>query len=575
MQAAWLHPLAAPSSSSSSSSLSDSIRDDVYCYLTARRAVARAALHLGVERMTAESVSVLASCLLEYIARLGAATAATAEAAGRSSAHCHVLDVLAASELCTSATTAHNIVTNSPTTDHHLPSATVLATGGHHAIGMEHSIGGSGVELTTDNGWSTGSSNSNRIPTGEWGRPRAASWKDLAVFCFGPNWQSDDATTHSAANNAAGGGLTEDMGNSGTGHAASGGGGGSSLVHAYQNNSGKTMNPPLLLQQLNATEDESFGWNAPYPDEVPPFPVCWEPKAVANPHTFASDQFSLHHNHVNDGDESTTTNVLDAAAGYTSRNNGIIDTDTVPDAAFQIMDYWNKSVAKVWAPTIVAAAGGGGEKRKASDSSAAAAMDTDTAPPAAKRTKLQDDNGESQPGTTTTTSMSLALADLTRKASHRPCLPSYVPSFFPPFPTHQDSRLVVVVAEQQQQQQQQRASSHLTSMSMTTENRRQEDSTNQRPVRSALVKAAQTTTSTTVHWGSSWADAEDDAAAAATGTTSDALVVPLGRPVGATAAGGSSTETTTVTTASIVPLNRASGSRVSRILEGSMDPPVL
>jgi hypothetical protein len=158
--------------------------------------------------------------------------------------------------------------------------------------------------------------------------------------------------------------------------------------------------------------------------------------------------------------------------------------------------------------------------------------------------------------------VSMALADLTRKASHRPTLPSFVPSFFPPFPTHQDSRLVVV-AEQPQH------ASLLSSSTMTTSaNSRATaaDSTNQRPVRSALVKASQTT-STTVHWGSSWADVDE------TGTN-DALVVPLGRPLPA-GSGSASTETNTAATASIVPLNRASGSRVSRILEGSMDPPVL
>jgi hypothetical protein len=128
----------------------------------------------------------------------------------------------------------------------------------------------------------------------------------------------------------------------------------------YQKNSGKTINP--LLQQLNATEDDSFGWNAPYPDEVPPFPVCWEPNAVANPHTFASDQFSLHHV---DGHELTN---LDAA---TSRDTDA--PDAIPDAAFQIMD-WNKSVANTWAPTIAA----GAKRKKANDS--AAATDNDAVP---------------------------------------------------------------------------------------------------------------------------------------------------------------------------------------------------
>ena len=52
-------------------------RDDVYCHLVARRAVVRAALYLGIDCMSLESLDTLAGVLLEYLSRIGATLAAT------------------------------------------------------------------------------------------------------------------------------------------------------------------------------------------------------------------------------------------------------------------------------------------------------------------------------------------------------------------------------------------------------------------------------------------------------------------------------------------------------------------
>jgi hypothetical protein len=87
-------------------------------------------------------------------------------------------------------------------------------------------------------------------------------------------------------------------------------------------------------------------------------------------------------------------------------------------------------------------------------------------------------------------------------------------------------------------------------------------------VRSALVSLP----------GSYWGTGRERGGGAGTGmTTAPLLSVPWGRPDSAAAGDGGGTKTATAAvvsaSAQIVPLGRASGSRVSRILEGSMDGP--
>jgi hypothetical protein len=117
----------------------------------------------------------------------------------------------------------------------------------------------------------------------------------------------------------------------------------------------------------------------------------------------------------------------------------------------------------------------------------------------------------------------------------------HVPSFYPQPPplktlTVEESRKVFdidTIAEQQQQQQQQQQ----------VEGRALATTEDSHGVRSSLVQLGS-------YWGSGW-DAE---------TARTKLAVPLGRR-----------EQQQSEASPILPLGRASGSRVSRILEGSLD----
>lgn len=416
-------------------------RDEVYCHLTARRAVARAALHLGVDSMTTEAVDVMASCLLEYLERLGACTAATAEAAGRTSAHCHVLDAMAAAEMCTSTAVAalHTTAT---------------------AAALE--------ESTTVDAVTT-------VHAGQKLQDLGASWKDLAAFCFGPSWNTDPATENESLQRESG---------------VSGGAGGGKVGPSVAMNS--------------STNDR--GWNAPYPDEVPHFPLCSH--EVANPHPFA-DEPAMHR--------------LDTSVAAANASIQAESQDTLaefPDAAFQPSE-WG-SLKREAETTDGGVNGGGevGEKRKA--------LDNDKGERPSKKTKLLD-------GTA---------------AKRRPSLSSDLPVFYPPMPSHPESRLLVVESTAIDSAVANRMNAPVDPSSSSFKQPTDDDPT--RLVRSALVNSYKGSSSISYsYWGSAWSAANDAS-----------LQVPAGRPAAAD----------TNSSITIAPLSRASGSRVSRILEGSMDP---
>lgn len=170
-------------------------RDDVFCSLVARRAAARAALHLGIADMTAEALDVLGDVLLEYISRIGRTMSHTVEASGRSSAHANVLDALRAIELCTTNAVKHV----------HTPL---------------------------------------REESNERKEMNDTSWKGLAAFLFGPDWYMDDSSRE------------------GNILAESAGGG-----------------------KVGPSAKARAGWHAPYPEEIPLFPVVQNPSLIANPHS--------------------------------------------------------------------------------------------------------------------------------------------------------------------------------------------------------------------------------------------------------------------------------------------------
>ncbi|CAB9497724.1 expressed unknown protein [Seminavis robusta] len=232
----------AAGNATTSSSTSIPCRDQVYCLELAKRAVARAALHLGITNMTAEVLDTLGDVLCEYLQRLGGVLAHNVESSGRTTQHCNALDMIRAVEICTSpavnrvhftsSDAAAGATGNAATGN---TAAAALTTNHHKSNGQyQEENGNSGTDRNRDN-------HNNAHPPG--------SWQGLAAFCFGPNWQDQKEKEIEAAELQGAGGK---------------------------------VGPRAVSQQEEAEKDCQEGWRAPYPDEVALFPLC--SKRVANPH---------------------------------------------------------------------------------------------------------------------------------------------------------------------------------------------------------------------------------------------------------------------------------------------------
>jgi histone H3/H4 len=430
-------------------------RDDVYSHLIARRAVARAALHLGSDAMSAEALDALAAVLQSYLERVGKTVAITVEASGRNSAHCNVLDAVRAVELCTSPAVQRVHRDTKTNMQGEQQDAAVTVT--------------SALEAKEE-----------------------LSWKGLASFCFGPQWHlsSSAVSAMQAAQQQA-----EQQDDLAPPLEATGAGGkvGPSTIAA--DGTGDPVMDPVA---------RFAGWVAPYPDELSAFPVSVG--RISNPHTLMSAP-SLHAPPV----ASAKTN---PGALLTAQ-----ELENIPDAFFG----WGDSVVGEASSTETVAAGA---KRKE------VTPDKEAEPP---RKKARRGSG---------VVVDESEADF----------PSYVPSFYPPFPRSSDSlgRTVLDL----------NGASATSALSQSTQTASggpsprtggtilaADPSLN---VRSALVQLGEHRTGQ--YWGSGW-DAVAD-----TKKTSE-FAVPSGR----------STEATDGVQRQIVPINRASGHPVSRILEGSMD----
>jgi hypothetical protein len=462
-------------------------RDDVYSHLIARRAVARAALHLGSDSMTSESLDSLAACLIAYLERVGKTLAISTEASGRSSAHCNVLDAVRAVELCTSA-----------------------AVQRMHRDGSEDEPGTGGQQVLSSSG--SGAISAPGDPQEE------LSWKGLAAFCFGPQWHSSSGiSTMSPSVEAA---SIQDAQ--------------SQLEQQNQLGRAEESEQPLVESTsaaggkvgLSATSiatggdptveviSRSSGWSAPYPDEIPAFPVPSSAR-IANPHP-------LHAPYLHGRPETSA----DAAESEKDQEKMGEELEEIPDAFFG----WGELGAKEKPPRIDQETPAvAGSKRKE------VTPDKEIEPPRKKMKRSADDGGEI-PAEQNATSL-------------------YVPSFYPSFPQPSDSlaRTILdaeitpfVSAPKPPAASAPKAKAAPSSQASTAT-----DPTLK--VRSALVQLGQHAGST--YWGSGW-----DVPASEKRQASE-LAVPVGRSA---EAGGPAPQ-------QIVPLGRASGHPVSRILEGSMD----
>jgi Bromodomain associated len=492
--------------------------DMIYCHGTARRAVARAALHLGIECMTAESIDVLAACLLDYLERIGAMMANNAEAAGRSSAHCNIYDAINAIELCTSAAAATTKSTNSMNGTANLDATDAADIG--HSSRMD-----SFNKINLSNG---------------------SSWKDLASFCFGPNWNTYPSSSIGVLHD-----FNHQM-NGGSRNATGGKAGPSAMLLMNGTSpliSGGLANPAIVGQQTSET-----GWNAPYPDEIEQFPVVSNKGQVANPHPLPDPR--LHRRDINILDSSANLTVADDQEAEKAHDY----LNTIPDSVFQNKSGWGELVESNQSNASI------GDKR-----SLEAMEGDDSKPPPTKKVKLVESSST------------------THEQSHPLVEALLLPTFYPPIPKPQndDNRNVVTDGTDSKK-------SLLPSKTTTTRPAPKVDEVSNNEwdhnnptrllVRSALVgrnlgssSSINVSSVSSSFWGSSWST---------TANRSIDLVVPAGRPATVTGVGTSTTDgslpgatsataSTALTAPSIVPISRASGSRVSRILEGSMDPPIL
>jgi hypothetical protein len=421
-------------------------RDAVYCQCLARRCVARAALHLGITTMDNESLDVLSACLLEYLSRIGEMTSHTAEAAGRTSAHCNVLDILNAVALCTS----RNAVT------------VVQSASSDFYPELLDSMGGGAEQYRSSATGATGGLSDGY-----------SSWKELAVFCFGPNWnESTTSSTNWTSDETSSTNQAE--------HVES-----VSSMAGGKVGPNSTMDPYHEETNNDGSRKGSLGWRAPFPEEVPAFPICG--KQVANPHPLNPP--SLH--------VSATCE----------------DPDSVPESLYQISIESSKQND---VERDSKEAGTAGTKRKAADKE-----DFVTEGPASKKVKFSHPvNVEEPPDPSVPGQMNV----------------SFFPTFYPPLPNLSKARAVQDFSSFRASKRPQESSIVSADSSSS-----QVSSTS---LRSTLVGLGE-------YWGSR---AEEDA------PLQQVRVLP-GRTAVPSTAGAPS----------IVPLGRASGSRVSRILEGSMD----
>mmetsp|Transcript_5168 Transcript_5168/g.6009 ORF Transcript_5168/g.6009 Transcript_5168/m.6009 type:complete len:384 (+) Transcript_5168:24-1175(+) len=377
--------------------------EDLYCHELSRRSVARASLHLGIESMSQDLLDVLSDVLQHYVAKIGKTMAFLVESSGRPSSHSNVLDAIQAVQM-TTAPAAYQVNEFSP---------------------------GEGV--------ANGSRTINAMRS-----QRSAQWQELAVFCFGSQWEGSIEIR-----NSAGGGK---------------------------------VGPSALTNEA--------GWKAPFLEEVPPFPKTKSDR-VANPHNLkALIALSLH-------------------ADMTALEETITEKRIV-DIPHEVFTEWGKpqiSKMPIKKDDVNNMCSASTDNNLNDDEK----TDQERCEPARKKQKVEDQGSD--------------------RFNHRP---KYLPDFMPGLPeTLHAGRSIVDLPINPDTLD---TSNSNASMINTEEGTL--------GVRSSLVELGSSNKSQ-AYWGSGWDITPK---------------VPSGR-----------VELDEKINATVVPLGRPSHSRVSRILEGSMD----
>jgi hypothetical protein len=552
------------------------VKDEIYSFEIARRVVGRAALHLGMDSMTEQALDVMADVLLQYLTRTGQALSHLVESSRRTSAHVNVLDTFQACQLVTSPAVGRLHLQEpeeeeeeilSPTNNNNSTSAdgTPLSTSANNGNSKTANGNTSSSSANPSNGSSMQSSQKSSSYS-------VTGWQGLAEFVFGPKWLEEKDEEDIIAPSI----MSVNIDENGEGRPlSSGGAGGKALPSVLADVREDTVGVGVgvggdnLNQYGRKRNRQRGGWDAPYPDGVPTFPrasaTCANPHALPAKVTGGGDTAS--------GGESTAYRKVD------------IDAEEAAEEEHEAMNELEGMSDDVFAPspttpmaTTVRSSWGsinGNSKRKLDrqdNSNDDEDNDDDMQP--TKKVKLEDGKAASnKKGDNDTNSAKKKEAATKTTSGHDEKETNveddaisdkflYVPSFYPRPPStkvvvderrtvvdDQQQRLLQQQQRQQQQQQEQQVSTnnndHPTSIA---------DIDSSLGVRSSLVRMGQNS-----YWGSGWEQAST-------------MAVPMGRR---TNEGGGNINVpggaTAIAEVPIIPMNRASGSRVSRILEGSMD----
>lgn len=276
--------------------------DAAFCSEVARRSVARAALHLGIEGMDGEALDALGSVLLGYMESVGSTIATHVESSGRSSAHSNAYDALNSVDFCTA-----------PAAEQMNSSPSALPASFSEQVPLPDDVR---IKQLIEKGF-------------------GGSWEGLAKFLFGDDWFSIPLGGEEVAANgksgyttAAGGTLKnsttlQSNGKSSNGVLPKKTPGGKAFLPKKPNSndmpisntvttSGKGKQLPEaksvafnrqdsitpgggadIAAPTGGTTDGVRRWNAPYLGNIKPFPTVSNASQIANPHRLDGSSIPL------------------------------------------------------------------------------------------------------------------------------------------------------------------------------------------------------------------------------------------------------------------------------------------
>eukprot|EP00986_Skeletonema_menzelii_P006756 scaffold2556_cov153-Skeletonema_menzelii.AAC.4 len=356
--------------------------------------------------------------------------------------------------------------------------------------------------------------------------------------------------------------------------AAAAGGDASILLHGVNgdvdnNNNSSNHNSNSSSKNNHSNNPSSDRWDAPYLNEVPPFPLVTRTEHIANPHCLSGTNIPLSMHDLATEQEACRDNHTTSSSSSSSKKQRRGSGGGIAGWKSDIADLKLKIPKDVFATKDII----WGSMKQSDDSHK-------------NKMKKDDTNGNTNKTTENEKSSSVGGgggggSGGTLLLPKLPAveMPSYVPNFFPPFPRTEESISSVpfsvpttaVMSDVMSRVSQKRKSPSSGGSQKSNETAAAERST----VRHSLVELGKNSVGSS-YWGSNWLNNSDDddvtrkskeklkfnnAVGQLTVTPGPSSSATSGKK--AAAGGGDGVD------AQVVPLRRASGSRVAKILEGS------